>query len=59
MADEEENVRETIPLTEYDSRLGWEPSMRYTTAPENLYWKLNQLKDAMAEVEKRRTLYEA
>ena len=58
LADEEENVRETIPLTEYDSRLGWEPSMRYTTAPENLYWKLEQLKEAMAEVGRRCALYE-
>ena len=55
LADEEQNVRETIPLVEYDSRLGWEPSMRYTTAPDNLEWKLNQLKDALAAVNQQET----
>jgi len=50
--DEELNVRETIPFVEEDSRLGWEPTMLYTTDRENLEWKLDQLKDARAELEK-------
>ena len=50
--DEELNVRETIPLVEADSRLGWEPTMLYTTDRANLEWKLAQLKDARAELEK-------
>ena len=41
--DERKNVEETIPLTEYDSRLGWEPSMDYICDPAHLRWKLRQL----------------
>ena len=33
---EMENVRETIPLVEYDSRLGWEPTMEYVTDKAHL-----------------------
>lgn len=41
--EERKNVLETIPLTEFDSRLGWEPSMEYTTDVDGLQWKLRQL----------------
>ena len=37
------NVTETIPLTEADSRLGWEPSMDYIGGTWHLKWKLYQL----------------
>lgn len=57
LADEERNVRETIPLVDADSRLGWEATMLYTTDRENLEWKLDQLKDALKEVQKQETLY--
>jgi hypothetical protein len=40
---EKENVEATIPLVQADSRLGWEPSMEYTTDEEGLRWKLRQL----------------
>ena len=40
---EKENVLDTIPVVELDSRLGWEPSMDYTTDKKGLEWKLNQL----------------
>ena len=40
---EKENVKATIPLVQADSRLGWEPSMEYTTDEEGLLWKLRQL----------------
>ena len=40
---EMENVRETIPLVEYDSRLGWEPTMEYVTDKAHLEWKLERL----------------
>lgn len=40
---ERENVLQTIPLVEFDSRLGWEPSMEYTTGVDGLNWKLRQL----------------
>lgn len=48
--DEEQNVRETIPLVEYDSRLGWEPTMLYTTDADCLNWKLDQLNDARKDL---------
>lgn len=40
---ERENVLDTIPVVELDSRLGWEPSMDYTTDKKGLEWKLRQL----------------
>ena len=40
---EKENVQATIPVVQADSRLGWEPSMEYTTDEEALRWKLRQL----------------
>jgi hypothetical protein len=40
---EMENVKETIPLVEADSRLGWEPSMEYMADKWHLEWKLRQL----------------
>jgi hypothetical protein len=41
--DEIRNVKETIPLTDADSRLGWEPSMDYVGGTWHLKWKLYQL----------------
>ena len=41
---EKENVENTIPLVQVDSRLGWEPSMEYMTDEYHLNWKLRQLK---------------
>lgn len=49
--DETQNVLDTIPLVEYDSRLGWEPTMLYTTDADCLRWKLEQLKDARNALE--------
>ncbi|MBE6688938.1 MAG: hypothetical protein E7588_06635 [Ruminococcaceae bacterium] len=43
LLEERENVNETIPLVQFDSRLGWEPSMEYTTDEKGLRWKLRQL----------------
>ena len=51
--DEEANVRETIPLVEADSSLGWEPSMFYVADREHLEWKLRQLGDARMAVSSR------
>ena len=42
------NVKAAIPLTEADSRLGWEPSMDYVGGAWHLNWKLyllNNLKE--------------
>lgn len=44
LLEERENVLDTIPLVQKDSRLGWEPSMDYTTDERALNWKLKQLK---------------
>jgi hypothetical protein len=41
------NVEATIPLTETDSRLGWEPSMEYMTDPAHLRWKIRQLQNVI------------
>ncbi|MFA6929056.1 MAG: hypothetical protein WCT05_01935 [Lentisphaeria bacterium] len=43
LAKEEKNVRETIPLVEADSRLGWEPTLEYATDRPHLEWKLKQI----------------
>ena len=36
------NAEDTIPLTEADSRLGWEPSMEYIGDAAHLRWKIRQ-----------------
>ncbi len=38
------NARETIPLVEADSRLGWEPSMEYVCDKWHLEWKIRQVR---------------
>ena len=40
---ERENVLNTIPLVQNDSRLGYEPSMQYRTDEKGLRWKLKQI----------------
>lgn len=42
-ADEYCNAEETLPLTDADSRLGWEPSMEYLADSEHIRWKLRQV----------------
>ena len=37
-----QNARDTIPLVEADSRLGWEPSMEYIGDARHLKWKIRQ-----------------
>ena len=41
------NVRETLPLTEADSVLGYEPSMDYAAGREQLEWKIRQLSSVL------------
>lgn len=45
--EEIENVYDTIPLVKADSRLGYEPSMDYTTDVWHLEWKLKQVKNIL------------
>ena len=49
-ADEIANARNTIPAVETDSRLGWEPSMKYVCDKWHLEWKIRQVKSALQEI---------
>lgn len=42
-----ENAKNTIPLVDYDSRLGYEPSMEYMCDREHIEWKIALLKDVI------------
>ena len=46
--EEIENARNTIPLVEYDSVLGYEPSMDYVADREHLEWKIRQLTSVLS-----------
>ncbi|MBE6695223.1 MAG: hypothetical protein E7587_02105 [Ruminococcaceae bacterium] len=51
IADEEcDNALRTIPAVEYDSALGYEPSMEYMCDREHLLWKIERTKDALSEL---------
>ena len=41
------NAEETIPLVQYDSRLGWEPSMEYIGGEYHLRWKMRQVRQVI------------
>lgn len=44
---EQQNARDTIPLVEFDSILGFEPSMEYVTDRKRLEWKIAQVDEEM------------
>lgn len=44
LLDEIENAREALPLVDFDSRLGWEPTMNYLGDREHIEWKIRQVK---------------
>ena len=50
-ADEIENAGRTIPLVEYDSRLGYEPSMEYMCDRKHLEWKIAMTERALTELD--------
>lgn len=54
---EAENVKATLPLVDFDSRLGFEPSMDYTGDRAHLEWKLTLLdkviNEELAELESK------
>lgn len=50
-ADEIANAERTIPLVEYDSRLGYEPSMEYMCDRRHLEWKIAMTRRALAEID--------
>ena len=43
------NAKDTLPLVEADSRLGWEPSMEYMGGPEQIRWKLDRMERTYSE----------
>ena len=43
--DEYENAKAALPLVDFDSRLGWEPSMRYRGARPQIEWKLRRMEE--------------
>jgi hypothetical protein len=49
-----ENAKNTIPLVEKDSRLGWEPSMLYMTDKWHIEWKLRHAEYTFSEIDKYR-----
>ena len=44
---EVKNAEDTVPLVEFDSRLGYEPSMEYMTDKAHIDWKLGLLREVM------------
>jgi len=46
-----ENAKNTIPLVEFDSRLGYEPSMEYMCDREHIEWKISITKQSLEELE--------
>jgi len=46
---ERENALETLPLVDFDSRLGYEPSMEYMTDRAHIEWKLELLRHVIDE----------
>jgi hypothetical protein len=45
------NARATIPYVEYDSRLGYEPSMEYMCDRAHLEWKIAMTERALTELD--------
>ena len=48
--EEIKNAEDTIPVVEFDSRLGWEPSMEYVCDKWHLEWKIRQVRSALREI---------
>ncbi len=44
-----ENAKNTIPIVEVDSRLGWEPSMLYLGDKQAIEWKIRQVNYVLTE----------
>lgn len=54
LKDERGNAEATIPLAEFDSIIGFEPSMEYVTDRKRLEWKMNQVDE---QIEMLKGLY--
>lgn len=44
-----QNAKATIPLVEFDSRLGWEPTMEYMCDREHIEWKIATTRQVVDE----------
>lgn len=51
-----DNAKDTIKAVEFDSRLGWEPSMEYVCDKWHLEWKIRQVNSALSEIEAYRKM---
>ncbi len=47
---EQQNAIDTIPLVEFDSIIGFEPSIEYVTDKKRLEWKINQIDEEIAKI---------
>ncbi len=43
------NAKATLPLVEFDSRLGWEPTMEYRCDPAHIEWKIATTRQVLEE----------
>jgi len=50
LSKERQNAMDTIPLVEYDSILGFEPSMEYVADRKRLEWKINQVDEEIRKI---------
>ena len=50
---EEANARAAIPLVEYDSSIGWEPTMGYVCDRVMLEWKIGKLQEMRLRLQKK------
>ena len=50
------NAESAIPFVEYDSRLGWEPSMEYVCDKWHIEWKIRQVNYMLGEIKEFRDL---
>ena len=50
---EEANARAAIPLVEYDSSIGWEPTMGYVCDRAMLEWKIGKLQEMRLRLQKK------
>ena len=55
---EKQNALDLIPAVEFDSRLGWEPSMEYVCDKWHLQWKARQIDSALREIDTYQTMLE-
>ena len=48
LEEERKNAEDSIPFVEYDSSIGFEPSMHYVTDKKRILWKIKQVDEEIA-----------